>query len=68
MVAKEHQKKGYGRAAIELLKDIAKNEDAEGLMTSYVLTNDIAGKLYAAMGMAKTGEIEDGEYLAAMKF
>jgi len=68
MVAKDHQKKGYGRQAVELLKEIARKKNAQGLMTSYVQSNDIAGKLYSDLGMKKTGEIDDGEYVAAMEF
>lgn len=62
MVDKQHQGKGYGRAALKLLIDhVHKTYNPEKMQTSYVLGNENAAKLYESLGFVHTGEIDDGE-------
>ena len=67
MVDRNHQKNGYGKAAmlkaIEILKD---KPDCNGVFTSYVPENLIAEKLYLSLGFEKTGKIEDGEIVVCL--
>ncbi len=68
MIAGEHQRKGYGKAAMERVIDyIIKTHDAEKMILSHVEGNDEAGALYESMGFEYTGEIDDGEVIMELK-
>ena len=69
MIDLQHQGKGYGRKAMQLLIDKIRAEtDAEGLLISYVPDNISAAKLYASLGFVDEGIIYDDEILVIMRF
>jgi diamine N-acetyltransferase len=69
MVAYSEQGKGYGRAIMKRVIDIVKAKpEAESLNISFVPGNDVAQKLYASLGFADTGIIEDGEHVYKLTF
>ena len=59
MIDKEHQGKGYGRAALELIIERVKNHpNATKMELSVVPENIGAIKLYENMGFVDTGRVE----------
>ena len=68
MIAREHQGKGYGRAAMEaVIEMMAERVGCEEIVTSFVPANAVAAGLYASLGFLPTGEIEDGEPLVRLR-
>ena len=68
MVDREHQGKGYGRAASEaVIAMMAERAGCEEIVTSFVPSNAVAAGLYASLGFRPTGEIEDGEPLVRLR-
>ena len=68
MIDREHQGKGYGRAATEAVIELmAERVGCEEIVTSFVPANAAAAKLYASLGFRPTGEIEDGEPLVRLR-
>lgn len=68
MIDREHQGKGYGRAA--MTATIAMMADRVGcaeIVTSFNPENEVAARLYASLGFQPTGEIEDGEPLVVLR-
>jgi len=62
MIAAEHQGKGYGRRALELLVDrVRALPGAAQLGTSYVPGEGGPEGFYKSFGFTDTGEIDDGE-------
>lgn len=62
MVDKDHQRKGYGRAAMEiLLDDLRDNRDIDEVFISFVPENAGARELYSSLGFEDTGEVDEGE-------
>lgn len=61
MVAREHQGKGFGRKALELAMQWARSRGNSCFQTSVVPGNDVAMRLYASMGMKRTGRIVEDE-------
>lgn len=61
MIDKNQQKKGCGRAAMELILEYLAAEGATEITLSYEPNNTVADKLYRSFGFLPTGEIEDGE-------
>jgi diamine N-acetyltransferase len=63
------QGKGYGRAAmIQILATLQAIPGCTGVGISYEPTNTVAQKLYASLGFIETGEVDDGETVAKLKF
>ena len=66
MIDESLQGKGYGKAAmqeiIRLIKEMAPN--VRSITLSYVPENDVARKLYAAVGFKETGEMWGDEVAA----
>jgi len=61
MIASGHQRKGYGRAAMQEVIDFVRTlPQARSLLTSYVPGEGNPGGFYARLGFHETGEI-DGE-------
>jgi diamine N-acetyltransferase len=61
MIDAQHQGRGYGSRAIELLIErMEASGNAEALITSHLLDNDAAGAFYQNRGFIYTGEIVDG--------
>jgi diamine N-acetyltransferase len=68
MIDRDHQGKGYGRAAMERVIDMMiERVGCEEIVTSYVPSNEVASRLYASLGFRPTGEWEDGEPLVALR-
>lgn len=64
MIDKNHQKKGYGKAAMQLvIKFLKEKPDCNEILIGYRPENVVAEKLYLSLGFQKTGLIEDGDVL-----
>ncbi|GAA0813203.1 GNAT family N-acetyltransferase [Spirilliplanes yamanashiensis] len=64
-----HQRAGLGRAAVErLVERFAAEPDCPGAALSYQPANTGARALYASLGFAETGEVEDDEVVARRPF
>ncbi len=69
MIGAEHQKKGYGRAAMTaLIERLRSQAGYNAILISFVQGNDIAQKLYSDLGFEDTGEIEEGELVYRLGF
>jgi diamine N-acetyltransferase len=68
MIDREHQGKGYGRAAMQaVIAMMADRVGCDEIVTSFVPANTVAAALYASLGFRPTGEIEDGEPLVQLR-
>jgi diamine N-acetyltransferase len=68
MIDREHQGKGYGRAAMEaVIAMMADRIGCEEIVTSFNPANAVALGLYTSLGFQPTGEIEDGEPLVRLR-
>ncbi len=68
MIEKEHQGKGYGRKAMEIVIARLKAQDGcKLLQTSFEPHNIVAKNLYISLGFHLTGEQVDGEDVCIMK-
>lgn len=67
MIAGPHQGKGYGKQAIELIKEYLRDQGVYEMMTSYVLTDGGAAGFYHHLGFVPTGKICEGEVEALLK-
>jgi diamine N-acetyltransferase len=62
MIDREHQRRGYGRAALMLaLEHIRAEPGAFAVQLSYEPDNTVAAALYATAGFRPTGRVLDGE-------
>jgi diamine N-acetyltransferase len=67
MIDRDHQGKGYGRAAMEQMIDMmVERVGPEEIITSFVPDNTVASRLYASLGFRPNGEIEDDEPLVVL--
>ena len=68
MIDKAHQKKGYGRRALErALEEIRRGPAIERIEICYSPANDVARKLYADIGFREVGMDKDaGEIIASL--
>ncbi len=63
MIDKDHQKKGYGKAAMKLALDFIRTwpcGEAENCWLSYEPENDAARKLYQSFGFVEAEKIPEG--------
>lgn len=68
MVDENHQGKGYGRFAMEKVLEIFRaDEKIHNAIITYDPGNDGARKLYASLGFVETGEMMEGETVAALR-
>jgi len=69
MIGAEHQRKGYGRAAMAKVIDYVRLlPNAKELHLSHVEDNTEASAFYGSLGFAHTGEKdEDGELMMVLK-
>ncbi len=70
MIAAEHQRKGYGKVAMEKIVEYVKLlPNADALWLSHVEDNQEAAAFYGALGFTHTGEKdEDGELMMVLRF
>jgi diamine N-acetyltransferase len=62
MIAAEHQGKGYGRRALDLVVEHLRGRPgATALLSSYVPGEGGPGPFYLRYGFVETGEVDDGE-------
>ncbi|MBA3869929.1 MAG: GNAT family N-acetyltransferase [Anaerolineae bacterium] len=62
LIGADHQKKGYGRAAMTaLIERLRSQHGYNAILISFIPGNDIAQKLYSDLGFKDTGELEEGE-------
>ncbi len=69
MIAREHQGKGYGRAALqEAIMLIEAQSERDRIMLSFHPDNSIAEQLYRSVGFEPTGETDDeGEIIMCLR-
>ena len=69
MIDKRYQGMGYGKAAMRELINVIKEKapDCRVIDLSYVPENEVARKVYADVGFKETGEVHDGEVVAALE-
>lgn len=69
MIDARHQRRGYGRAAMQILLEQFRGEGRlREILISYEPHNEVARRLYASLGFVETGEIYEGEAVARLKF
>ncbi len=67
MIAFEHQRKGYGRSAMQAAVQLVRESGKFDLMhLDFVPGNEGARSLYYAMGFRENGDIEDGEIVMTL--
>lgn len=67
VIGREHQRRGYGRAAVRaLLERLRREQGCPAAALSYALENAAARALYASLGFSETGEREDDELVARL--
>jgi histidinol dehydrogenase len=67
LVDARHQKRGYGRLAVQWIIDEARRWGVAEVGLSHVMREGHAGGFYEKMGFAYTGEIDDGEHKMLLK-
>jgi diamine N-acetyltransferase len=69
VVGLQHQRRGYGRAALTaLLERLRREQGCTSAAISYAPENTSAKALYHSLGFAETGEREDDELVARLRF
>ncbi|GAA4403886.1 GNAT family N-acetyltransferase [Fodinibacter luteus] len=67
LVDARHQGRGVGRAAVlEALRMLREHRGASEFALSYDPDNSVAKGLYASLGFAETGEVDEGEVVARL--
>ena len=67
MIAAEHQGKGYGKAALDLLVAYVRTRPgASELQCSFVPGDAGPGAFYAKYGFVETGEVTHGEHIITL--
>lgn len=61
MIGAQHQGRGYGRRAMELVIEEARSDRATEVTLSVVPGEHSARHFYAGLGFAETGEEDEGE-------
>jgi len=68
MIAGEHQRKGYGKRALDLVVERVRGlPGARTLVSSYVPGHDGPGDFYLRYGFVDTGEIVNGEVVISLE-
>ena len=68
LIDERHQGRGYGREAVKLVADIARDHGASELLTSYVAGERSPESFYRQIGFVPTGERdENGEIVLALR-
>jgi diamine N-acetyltransferase len=67
LIDERHQGRGYGRDAVKLVAEIARDHGASELLTSYVVGERSPEPFYRQLGFVPTGEQdENGEIVLAL--
>jgi diamine N-acetyltransferase len=68
LIDERHQGRGYGREAVKLVADIARDHGASELLTSYVVGEGSPEPFYRHIGFVPTGEQDEkGEIILALE-
>ena len=68
MIDKEHQRKGYGKAAmLESIRLMSAKPECSEIHLCFVLDNTAARKLYTDLGFEDTGRIVEGEIVFLLR-
>jgi diamine N-acetyltransferase len=68
MVAREHQRRGYGRATMsEVIARLRNTPGCQRIRTSFEPTNAVADSLYRSLGFRRTGEVDAGETVVVLE-
>jgi len=68
-VDRRHLRRGYARAALQALTAWLRDEQGcPSCALSYTADNAVARRLYASLAFVETGEIEDDELVARLRF
>ena len=66
LIDKKHQRRGYGKKALDLLIRELKDKGVEALYLSYTPDNASAWRLYRSLGFVRTGERVNGDIAAKL--
>jgi len=67
MIDQRHQRHGYGRRAMEtVIEHVRRQPNATRLTLSFVPDPNGPEGFYAKLGFVRTGEVDDGEVVAAL--
>jgi diamine N-acetyltransferase len=61
LIDERYQRRGYGRAALDLIVELIRREGATELLTSYQPGDGEPWPFYQKHGFVPTGEVEEGE-------
>jgi diamine N-acetyltransferase len=68
MVAADHQRRGYGRAAmLDVMARLQATRGCRRIRTSFAPANAGAEALYEGLGFRKTGEMDGGEVVVVLE-
>jgi diamine N-acetyltransferase len=68
LIDERHQGRGYGRGAVKLVADIARDHGASELLTSYVVGEKSPEPFYRRIGFVPTGEQDEkGEIVLTLR-
>ena len=69
MIDKKHQKKGYGRSAMQkIISLLQQDKEHSKVYISFEPKNDVAKNLYESLGFISDDRIVDGEYVYCRHF
>jgi len=66
MIDKDQQRKGYGKAALILLTELARELNRPRVASSVVQHKDAAMRFYEGFGFKQTGAISDDELVISI--
>ena len=68
MIDRDHQGRGYGRAAVlEVIERLKREPDCKEIVLGYTPDNVAAKKLYESLGFEETGLDEEGDMIARLR-
>jgi diamine N-acetyltransferase len=66
LIDKKHQRRGYGKKALDLLIRRLKEDGVVALYLSYTPDNTSAWRLYKSLGFVRTGERANSDFVARL--
>ena len=68
LIDEGHQRRGYGRQAVQLVADLVRGNGATELKTSYAVGDGSPEPFYRRLGFRPTGDVDDnGEIVLALE-